>query len=146
VRWKEHSSHRHTPTCVCRLPACATSSRHWLEKADPKGAEKKGWRCHCAPPWCPRRSGYRSRCEGAEEREDKERGRRKKRERRKKRLWAHPQRERERGERIRMTAWRDTERLKFQNLFAGGSMERIFSTMCLPTYLVSTVLDNRYQK
>jgi hypothetical protein len=41
-------------------------------------------------------------------------------------------RERERGERIRMTAWRDTERLKFQNLFAGGSMERIFPPCAYP--------------
>jgi hypothetical protein len=77
------------------------------------------------------------------EREDKERGRRKKRERRKKRLSAHPQRER---------AWREDkddsmERYRaaqISKFVCGRKHGENFSTMCLPTYLVSTVLDNRY--
>jgi hypothetical protein len=90
-----------------------------LEKTDAEGAMKEGRRRLCAPPEHPWRSGCHSR------REERERERGEKRD-------FHP--EVERGERIRMASWRDKERLKFQILFTGGSVERIFISRA-PTHL-----------
>jgi hypothetical protein len=47
-----HTCYLHVPP-----PACAASSRRWLEKTDSKVADKEGWCRHCAPPRRPRRSG-----------------------------------------------------------------------------------------
>jgi hypothetical protein len=50
----------------------------------------------------------------------------------------------ERGERIRMAAWRDKEWLKFYS--REEAWREFFYHVRLPTYLVLAVVGNRYQK